>query len=126
MDTRPSEVSAGRVAELSVSSKARVNAMPILGGETWVLGGGSVFFRVGQLYPQRFANRKRSRVWKIARLKWVHDMGPGTAELSCRPRDASVSQNCIHLWVEQLRDCQGSRLNKMRARWGLNGLCFLN
>lgn len=73
MDTRPSEVSAGRVAELSVSSKARVNAMPILGGETWVLGGGSVFFRVGQLYPQRFANRKRSRVWKIARLKWVHD-----------------------------------------------------
>lgn len=40
MDTRPSEVSAGRGAELSASSKARMSAVPILGGETWVMGGG--------------------------------------------------------------------------------------
>lgn len=47
--------------------------MPILGGETWVIAGRSVFFRLGQLYPQRLANRRRSRVWKNAKLKWVHD-----------------------------------------------------
>lgn len=59
-----------------MSSKARMSAVPTLGGETWVIAGGkggSVFFKLGQLYPQRLANRRRSRVWKIAKLKWVQD-----------------------------------------------------